>query len=354
MAGLRVEAKNKEWVVVVQPKAGRLQEARIAIEALTASVLKSRPELENNQRLSARGKSKRRQQQRTPDCCLPALVPSAFSSSCRCIAAQHVFNRAFPRAACCRNRCGICRWLPLPHPCWIRPSQPWRLPSLLPVMGFSIALVAVLRKPGKAGSGTSLIMLAAHEMGPLLLTLAGMVCATWLLWAVMGFSSIARLSAIVIFAAFAGLAAALMLVPAFASLISKPAGEPPADFYDQATAQNLRAIWHKLRPPFTVLLMAVSLFCIVFFSSLNFSAVTPSRFRLKPPARQGGCSSLLKGRPPRQSWWVTSSKYRKWERFAGWELSAATGRAETQNTAGPRRNHTGRERWRRRRPLRPA
>ena len=45
VAGLRIEAKNKEWVVVVQPQAGRLQEARIAIEALTASVLKSRPAL---------------------------------------------------------------------------------------------------------------------------------------------------------------------------------------------------------------------------------------------------------------------------------------------------------------------
>ncbi len=45
VAGLRIEAKNKEWVAVVQPQAGRLQEARIAIEALTASVLKSRPAL---------------------------------------------------------------------------------------------------------------------------------------------------------------------------------------------------------------------------------------------------------------------------------------------------------------------
>jgi hypothetical protein len=62
------------------------------------------------------------------------------------------------------------------------------------------------------------------------------------------------------------------LAPALASLISKPEGEPPADFYDQATAQNLRTIWHKLRPPLTFLVIAVSLFCIVFFSSLNFSA----------------------------------------------------------------------------------
>jgi hypothetical protein len=133
-------------------------------------------------------------------------------------------------------------------------------------------MVSALRRPRKAGSGTSLIMLAAHEMGPLLLTLAGMVCMTWMLWSILGFSSIARLSVIVIFAAFTGLAAALMLVPALASLISKPEGEQPVDSYDQATAQNLRAIWYKLRPPFTALLMAASLFCIVFFSSLNFSA----------------------------------------------------------------------------------
>ncbi len=97
--------------------------------------------------------------------------------------------------------------------------------------------------------------------------------------AALGFSSIARLSIIVILAAFAGLAAALMLVPALASLISKPQGEPPADFYDQATTHNLRSIWHKLRPPLTFLVIAVSLFCIVFFSSLNFSASRLSGIR---------------------------------------------------------------------------
>ena len=39
VAGLRLETNNKEWVVVVHPQAGRLQEARIAIEALTAPLL---------------------------------------------------------------------------------------------------------------------------------------------------------------------------------------------------------------------------------------------------------------------------------------------------------------------------
>ena len=114
-------------------------------------------------------------------------------------------------------------------------------------------------------------MLAAHEMGPLILTLAGMVCATWLLWIILGFSSIARLSAIVVIAALAGLLATLVLVPVFASLVSRPEGDKPADAYDRATARNIQAIWNRLRPAFTALLLAVSLFCIVFFSSLNFS-----------------------------------------------------------------------------------
>ncbi len=271
VAGLRIETKNKEWVAVVQPKAGRLQEARIAIEALTASVLKSRPELKITSDFP------------------PEAKASASSSTGRQIIVCLLLSLLLflPLVvASLRNVYSIVLFLVPPL---VAVASAFALASfaapvldqtiatlpfavLLPVMGLSIAMASALRKPGKAGSGTSLIMLAAHEIGPLLLTLAGMVCTTWMLWAVMGFSSIARLSVIVMFAAITGLAAALMLVPALASLISKPEGEPPPDFYDQATAQNLRAIWHKLRPPSTALLMAASLFCIVFFSSLNFSA----------------------------------------------------------------------------------
>lgn len=271
VAGLRIETSNKEWVVVVQPKADRLQEARIAIEALTASVLKSRPAFKITSDFP------------------PEAKANAASSSGRqivvCLLLSLLLFLPLVIAAL-RNVYSIVLFLVPPGAAiaaafamasFAAPALDQTIATLpfvvlLPVMGFSIAMVAVLRKPGTTGSGTSLIMLAAHEMGPLILTLAGMVCAAWVLWAVMGFSSIARLSVIVIFAAFTGLAAALMLVPALASLISKPAGEPPADSYDQATAQNLRAIWHKLRPPLTFLVIAVSLFCIVFFSSLNFSA----------------------------------------------------------------------------------
>jgi len=45
VAGLKVESKSKDWVVVVHPREGRLQEARIAIEGLTASLRKSQPGL---------------------------------------------------------------------------------------------------------------------------------------------------------------------------------------------------------------------------------------------------------------------------------------------------------------------
>ena len=271
VAGLRVDAKNKEWVVVVQPQAGRLQEARIAIEALTASVLKSRPALKITSDLP------------------PEAKASAPSSTGRQIVVCLLLSLLlfFPLVvASLRNLYSIVLFLVPPiaaiaaafalasfaAPVLDQTIAILPFAVLLPVMGLSIAMVAALRNPGKSGSGTSLIMLAAHEMGPLLLTLAGMVCTTWVLWAILGFSSIARLSVIVIPAAFTGLAAALMLVPALASLISKPEGEPPADFYDQATSQNLRAIWHKLRPPLTFLVIAVSFFCVVFFSSLNFSA----------------------------------------------------------------------------------
>ncbi len=271
VAGLRVEAKNKEWVVVVQPQAGRLQEARIAIEALTASVLKSRPALKITSDFPPEAKANTTSSsgRQIVVCLLLSLLlflPLVIASL------RNVYSLVLflvPPVAAIAAAFAVASFA---APVLDQTVATLPFVALLPVMGFSIAMAAALRKPGKAGSATSLIMLAAQEMGPLLLTLAGMACATWLLWSVMGFSSIARLSVIVIFAAFTGLAAALMLVPALASLISKPAGEPPADFYDQATAQNLRAIWHKLRPPLTFLLMAASLFCIVFFSSLNFSA----------------------------------------------------------------------------------
>ena len=271
VAGLRVEAKNKEWVVVVQPQAGRLQEARTAIEALTGSVLKSRPALKITSDFPPEAKANTTSSSgRQIVVCLllslllflPLVIASLrnmFSIVLFLVPPIAAIGAAFALAS-----------FAVPVLDQTIAAMPFAV--ILPVMGLSIAITAALRKPEKTGSGTSLIMLAAHEMGPLLLTLAGMVCATWLLWSIMGFSSIARLSVIVIVAAFAGLAAALMLVPAFASLISKPEGESPADFYDQATAQNLRAIWHKMRPPLTALLMAASLFCIVFFSSLNFSA----------------------------------------------------------------------------------
>jgi uncharacterized protein len=270
VAGLRIETKNREWVVVVHPRAGQLPEARIAIETLTASVLKSRPDLKVTSDFPPEAKS--------------TAIGSTGRQIIVCLLLSVLFFLPL-LVATLRNAYSIVLFLTPPvvaiatafaaasfvAPVLDQTTATMVYASLLPVMSFSSALVAVLRQPGKTGSSTSLIMLAAHEMGPLLLTLAAMVCTTWLLWAFMGFPSIAKLSVIVICAAFAGLAATLILIPTFASLISKPEGEPPADFYDLATARNIQAIWRKLRPPFTVLLMAASLFCIVFFSSLNFS-----------------------------------------------------------------------------------
>lgn len=274
VAGLRIESTNKEWVTVVQPKAGRLQEARIAIEALTASVLKSRPLLKITSDFppEARANTTGSSGRQIVVCLLLSLLlflPVVIA------ALRNVYSAVLFLVSPIAAIAAGFAMASFAAPVLDQTLATLPFAVILPVMGLSITLVSALRKPEKTGSGTSLIMLAAHEMGPLLLTLAGMVCATWLLWYVVGFSSIARLSIIVIFAAFTALAGGLTLVPALASLISKPGGEPPADLYDQATAQNLRAIWHKLRAPLTFLLIAASLFCIVFFSSLNFSA---SRF----------------------------------------------------------------------------
>jgi hypothetical protein len=169
--------------------------------------------------------------------------------------------------------------------------------TILPVMGSSILMVVALAKRATPGSSTSLIMLAAHEMGPLLLTLTGMVCATWLLWTIMGVASTAKLSGIVIFGVAAGLAATLLLVPALASILSPPLEDPPTDLYDRATAQNLRAIWFKMRPPLTVLLVAASLFCVVFFSSLQFSTSRIQNSGEEAFSANRGLQFIVEGEP---------------------------------------------------------
>ncbi len=271
VAGLRIENKSKDWVVVVQPTEGRSQGARLDIETLTASVLKSQPALKITNEFP------------------PEVKSNDSGSSGRQIVISVLLSILFflPLVLMSlRNTRSIVLFTAPPlaalvaafatasfvAPVLDQAIATLAFATLLPVMGFSICLVTALRKSVETGSSTSLIMLAAHEMGPLVSALAGMMCATWLLWTIMGLDSISRLSVIVIFACLAGLAATLLLVPALAFLLPRPQDEPPADWYDQTTAQNIRAIWHRLRPPLTVLLMAASLFCIVFFSSLNFSA----------------------------------------------------------------------------------
>jgi hypothetical protein len=294
VAGLRIETNNKEWVAVVQPKAGRLQEARIAIETVTASVLKSRPELKITSDFppEARANTTGSSGRQIVVCLLLSLLlflPLVIASL------RNLYSIVLflaPPVAASAAAFALASFI---APVLDQTMATLPFAVLLPVMGLSIAMASALRKPGKPASGTSLIMLAAQEMGPLLLTMAGMVCTTWVLWSVLGFPSIARLAAIVIFAVFTGLTAALLLVPALASLVTKPEGEPPADFYDQATSQNLRAIWHRLRPPLTALVMAAAFFCIVFFSSLNFSASGISGSDAEAPNASRGLQFTVAG-----------------------------------------------------------
>lgn len=271
VAGLKVETKSRDWVVVVHPQPGRLQEARADIEALTGSLLKSQPDLKITSNFPPEAKDQNTGSTgRQIIICL--LLSVLFFLPLLLMALRNmrsIFLFIVPPIAAIAAAFAAASFV---APVLDQTIATLVFAALLPVMGFSIPLVTALAKPGAIGSGASLVMLAAQAMGPLLLTLAGMACVTWLLWTLGDFASIARLSAIVIFAVVAGLAAALLLVPVLASLTAKPQDDPPADLYDQVTTQNIRVIWHKLRPPIAVLVMAASLFCIVFFSSLHFSA----------------------------------------------------------------------------------
>ncbi len=270
VAGLKVDTNSKEWAVVVEPREGRLQEARADIETLADSLLKSRPGLKITSDFPPEAKT--RSAGSTSRQIVIAVLLSLLAFFLLVLAtlrhAQSVILFAIPPVAAIAAAYAIAAFV---APAIDQTIATLAFATLLPVMAFSLPVVAVLRRPGTAGSSLSLAMLAAHEMGPLLLTLGGMICTTWFLWAILGFASLARLSAVVMLASAVGLTAALALVPSLSSQISKPQDELPADLFDQAAAQNLEAIWRKVRPPLAALIMAASLFCIVFFSSLNFS-----------------------------------------------------------------------------------
>ncbi|MGB9142627.1 MAG: hypothetical protein WCB71_10580, partial [Aestuariivirga sp.] len=295
VAGLRIDPKNTEWVVVVSPRQGRLQEARVEIEALAAALLKSRPNLKISNDFPPQA------QARMVGSTGRLRVVSLLLSIVFFLLLALVTLRNMPTITLFAVPLVVALAVAFAAASLIAPVLDQTIATLafavlLPVMGFSIPLVMALRKPEKSGSRTSLVMLAAHESGPLVVTLAGLVCAAWILPATMGFASLARLSALVIIASLAGLAAVLALVPVFASLVPKPEDEMPADHYDQATTENIVAIWRKLRPPIAVLLMAASLFCIVFFSSLGFSTAHPRNSDGGAPGASRGLQFIVQGK----------------------------------------------------------
>jgi uncharacterized protein len=294
VAGLKVESKSKDWVVVVHPREGRLQEARIAIEGLMSSLRKSQPGLKISTDFppEARANETGSTGRQIVICLLLSILfflPLVLTTL-RNIRSIVLFT--LPPLMAVTAAFAVASFL---TPVLDQATATLAFTTLLPVMGFSIPMVADLGKSRTSASNSSLIMLAAHEMGPLLFALASMVCATWLLWTLFGLTSMASISAIVIIAALVGLAATLLLVPTLASLMSKPENGPPVDLYDQATTQNIRAIWHKLRPPLAVLLMAASLFCIVFFSSLNFSISSLDSFTGDIPGASRGLQFIVEG-----------------------------------------------------------
>ncbi len=269
VAGFLVDTNSRDWVVVAEPRKGRLQEARADIETLVESLLKSRPGLTIISDFPPEAKagsdsSTRRQ-------IIIAVLLSLLAFFLLLLAAlrhaQSIILSAIPPVAAIAAAYASASFV---APVIDQTIATLAFATLLPVLAVSLPVVAVLRKPGTSGTGLSLAMLAAHEMGPLLLTLGGMSCMTWFLWAATGFASIARLSAIVIIASAVAVIAALALVPTLGAHIAKPQDEAPADLFDQAATRNLEAIWRKVRPPLAVLIMAASLFCVVFFSSLNF------------------------------------------------------------------------------------
>ena len=268
VAGLTVESTNKDWVVIVQPQPGKSVQSRLLIESLIQSVLPAYETLKIASDFP------------------PESAPDVAGSNARQTAVffalavlfvnlllvfslqnlRHIMLVVVPVLASMITGFTVASLMTVQID---RVVVTFIFAALVPVTAISCcSAIALSRTHTKARSNTSFIMLAAQDTGPLVMAMTGIVVAMWVSWSLAQVVSISILAVVATSATIAGMASIILLVPSLASVVPHVVEEHRVSFIGE---ESLLA-WRKIRPLLAVLLMAISAFCIVFFSSLHFGS----------------------------------------------------------------------------------
>ena len=268
VAGLAYENKTTDWAVIVEPRQGRSGQAKIAIASLVQSAL----EAGDNLKITVENPPEPAPEP-VGSTARPIVIFSALAILFLCVVtifvlqdARRITLFAVPVLVSVIAGFGAASLL---MPRVDRAGATLIFAILVPIAAISCCLATALARPRlKAGSSLTATMLAAQDLGSLVMAMTGIVVVIWLSWAAIPVPSLAALAVTVACACMAGLFAILCVVPSLSTLL--PQGEPPqpAELFSE---QNVM-IWQKIRPMLAVLFMAASLFCVVFFSSLHFGS----------------------------------------------------------------------------------
>ena len=272
VAGLTIESTNKDWVVIVQPNPKKLIQSRQLIENLIQSMMPAYETLKITSDFP------------------PESTPSTEGSNARQVVVFFALATLFVNLLLVFSLQNMRMIMLVSTPVLASVLTGFAVASLVAlkidrvVVTFIFAALvpstaisccsalALARTNTKARSNMSFIMLAAQDIGPLVMAMTGVVVAVWGSWSLTQVASISILAVVVTSATVSGMAATIFMVPSLAVLLPHVVDERRVSLINE---DSLSA-WRKIRPLLAVLLMAVSAFCIVFFSSLHFGNTASS------------------------------------------------------------------------------
>jgi hypothetical protein len=269
VAGLAIQGTSTDWAVIVEPRPGKLVAARQVIDALVQSTQKAQDALKFVVEYP------------------PESAPAAPGSIGRQVAVFIALATLFLNLLLVFTLQNLRSIVLVMTPvlisvvagfaaiCLVAPATDSMIITfvfavMLAIPALSSCMAMALVKPRmRAGSLTSVVMLASQDCGALLVTIMGISIAMWASWLLTSIPSLAALAVAVTTAIMAGLVSVLIVVPAAYAVLPPPVDQQQINI----AAVKALVIWRKFRPLLAVLFLAVSLFCTVFFSSLHFDGI---------------------------------------------------------------------------------
>ena len=270
VAGLAVENTTKEWAVIVKPQPGRFTQARQAIETLVISAKTSQPGITTTVDVSdtATGEITSTDRQAVVYVAFVVLLVSLLLG----FGLQHARSVILVATPVCISGIAGLLVASLVSTNIDRVTLAFVPASLFPISAFAICMAAALtRSRVKTASIVSFIMLAAQDMGPLVVTVGFIAIAMSGPWFLTSVPSLSLFALATLCSIIAGLVITCAVVPSLAAILPNRNFEQPA----QPQSNDFVVGWRRLRPLLSILTISAGLFCIVFFSSLRFGGNTP-------------------------------------------------------------------------------